>query len=398
MSLTQNSPIGSARYLDIKALLRSPAAFIFFLQLGVFLACTPLTMRGYSDFRQLYTAGWMVRTGHAAELYNLDAQSQFQQALVRRPIPPLPFNHLSYEALLLAPLSLLPFRGAYLASAALNLAFLAFAMRLVTPRIAEIAKTWKRLPLPVILGTVPIAISLVQGQDSILLLTLFAAAWSALDAGDEVKAGVLVALTLFKFQFSIPVFILFLVWRRWRFAGGFALAALLIVAVSLWTTGLNGFLTYMHMLTSMSVGLTTAADQSRYQISTWMMPNIRGLLDLCLPVRAAGIGTALGSLGVLVYAALKRPFFPLAVLVAMLVSYHGLIHDACILQIPILAILALQTNPKRTLLANAILVSPAVLFPAGQLYCLMTVPLIWAVPEVAQVTAAGLVPVPAERH
>jgi hypothetical protein len=101
---------------------------------------------------------------------------------------------------------------------------------------------------------------------------------------------------------------------------------------------------------------------------------------------------------VLVYAALNRPSFPLAVLVAMLVSYHGLIHDACILQIPILAVLALHTNPKRTLLANAVLVSPAILLPVGQLYCLMTVPLIWAVPEVAQVTAAGFAPAPAEHH
>jgi hypothetical protein len=115
-------------------------------------------------------------------------------------------------------------------------------MRLISPRIAEIAKTWKRLPLPVILGTVPIAICLVQGQDSILLLALFAAAWSTLDAGNAVKAGLFVALTLFMFQFSFSVFLVFLVWRRWRFAGGFALAALDCGRVSV-DYGVNGFLT-----------------------------------------------------------------------------------------------------------------------------------------------------------
>ncbi|MGH9538982.1 MAG: hypothetical protein ACRD3H_13735, partial [Terriglobales bacterium] len=42
----------------------------------------PSALHGHADFRQLYAAGYMVRTGHAGELYNIGAQQQFQDALV----------------------------------------------------------------------------------------------------------------------------------------------------------------------------------------------------------------------------------------------------------------------------------------------------------------------------
>jgi hypothetical protein len=390
MSLPQNLPVGASRPSIIETSWNFPVSFVISLLLGVFILSAPFGLSGYSDFRQLYTAAWMVRAGHASELYDYATQWQFQKILTGHPVAPLPFNHLSYEALLLAPFSLLSYRAAYLAAAIFNLVLLTYTIHLLASRVVGISKGSGRIPLPVILGTVPIAICLVQGQDSILLLTLMAGAWFALDAGLEMKAGVLVALTLFKFQFSIPVALLFLAWRRWRFVAGFAITAFLIVIVSLWITGLNGFLTYAHMLTSMSIDLKTTADQTKYQISPWMMPNIRGLTYLLLPSRIEPIVTALGSMAVLLYAALKKPSFPLAVLVSMLISYHGLIHDASILQIPAVSLLALNRSPARMLVRNVMLVCPAALFPVGQLYCLMTVPLIWALPEVSRLPPDAL--------
>src|SRR5712691_4818469 len=84
-----------------------------------------LSLGGRADFRQLYTAGFMVRSGYARQLYDYDSQHRFQNALVSPADIALPFNHLSYETLLFAPFSLLPFRSAYFALLATNLALLA---------------------------------------------------------------------------------------------------------------------------------------------------------------------------------------------------------------------------------------------------------------------------------
>jgi hypothetical protein len=42
----------------------------------------PLETRGFADFRQLYTGGYILRTGHAAELYDYDTQQRLEETLV----------------------------------------------------------------------------------------------------------------------------------------------------------------------------------------------------------------------------------------------------------------------------------------------------------------------------
>jgi hypothetical protein len=84
-------------------------------QLMGWLTFFPSALHGHADFRQLYAAGYMVRTGHASELYNYRAQQTFQDTLVGNDEPALPFIRPAYQALLFVPFSLLPYRTAYLA-------------------------------------------------------------------------------------------------------------------------------------------------------------------------------------------------------------------------------------------------------------------------------------------
>ena len=60
----------------------------------------PSALRGHSDFRQLYAAGYMVRIGHASELYDYRAQETFQGTLVGNDQRALPFIRPAYQALL----------------------------------------------------------------------------------------------------------------------------------------------------------------------------------------------------------------------------------------------------------------------------------------------------------
>src|SRR5947208_13585712 len=57
---------------------------MFGAQLFGWIAFFPQALHGNSDFRQLYTAAYMIRTGHGHELYDYQAQKQLQDALVSR--------------------------------------------------------------------------------------------------------------------------------------------------------------------------------------------------------------------------------------------------------------------------------------------------------------------------
>src|SRR5438309_6330368 len=72
----------------------------------------------YFGFRPFYAAGVQIRTNPAG-LYDLAQQQAAQNAI--SPWYVLPFYHPAYEALLVAPFTLLPYHAAYLAFIVFNL-------------------------------------------------------------------------------------------------------------------------------------------------------------------------------------------------------------------------------------------------------------------------------------
>jgi hypothetical protein len=300
-------------------------------------------LQGHADFRQLYAAGYMVRTGHAGELYDIRAQQQFQDVLVGNDERALPFIRPAYQALLFVPFSLLPYRTAYLAFLGVNLLLLATAFWILRPKMQNLARIWRGLPVIIVLVFYPIALALMQGQDSILLLLLLAAALVVLEQGRNRRAGILLGLGLFKMQIVIPIALLFLLWRRWRFLAGFALSACLLALISLWVVGFAQSVAFARSLFAVGTGLA-AAHQFPLRVS--IMANLRGLifglLGSRLPtfwIQALTIGA---SISVLLWAALAIPSkqktaapFVLAITTSLIVSYYLFIHDLSVLLIPI---------------------------------------------------------------
>jgi hypothetical protein len=88
-------------------------AFLLVIQLILFIIGIPIEVGGRADFRQFYTAGYMLRSRHSAEIYDYGSTIKFQSQLVSPGDNGLPFNHLAYEAVLFAPLSFVSFRIAY---------------------------------------------------------------------------------------------------------------------------------------------------------------------------------------------------------------------------------------------------------------------------------------------
>jgi hypothetical protein len=311
-------------------------AIMLGLQLSGWIGFLPMIRDGHADFRNLFTAGYMVRTGHGHEIYDYASEKMFQDALVSREQVAIPFVRPAYQALVFAPFSLLPFRGAYYAFLAFNLAILLVCFRLLRPNMNNLARVWPGLPAGMFLF-LPIAAALMQGQDSIILLALLAGAAVCLQRGREYLAGVLVGFGLFKFQFVIPVALLFLAWRRWRFLATFAISAAMLAMVSVWIAGTQQSVNYV--LSVIQIGVSHGLS-SGLPLPVDHMANLHGAVSGILGGSPFVLPLTIAlSAAVMIFAASRRPqhadAFLIAILASALVSYYMFIHDMCILLIPI---------------------------------------------------------------
>jgi glycosyl transferase family 87 len=306
---------------------------------------------GRSDFRQLYTAGYMVRSGHAYQLYDYESQKYFQNKLVSQADMALPFVRPAYESLLFVPLSLLSYRKAYFVFLGLNVVLLSVCYRLLRPKLEKLARIYSWLPGALFLAYLPIAAALIQEQDSIVLLMLFTLTLGSLESGSELMAGAILGLGAFKFQIVIPIALLFLAWRRWRFALGVAITGALVGLGSVLLVGLSQTKMYAQSLLTFGAHSQVVTGQLWYPLPANLMPNLRGLLfgiaNGHLPTAWITWITAVLSLLILFAFAANRPkpeqgceALLIAIPASALVSYYLLIHDLSILLIPVVITLS----------------------------------------------------------
>ena len=359
MSVIQNSlttppqpvnPLQNAVPYYVRACAMGIPAVLFGLLISGWIAFIPGAMAGHADFRQLYAAGYMIRAGMGHQLYDYDVQKDFQDRLVSPEAIALPYIRPAYQALLFVPFTLLSYRAAYWLMVALNIALLTVSFQLLSPYMSNLRGVWKWLPVAIFAAFFPTGAALIQGQDSILLLTLLSAAFVALSKGNEFTAGVLTALGLFKFQLVIPIALLFLIWRRWRFSAGFAIVATALAALSVWLTGTSQIRIYIRSLFSMGAGLAFVPKLFNYPMPLQMMANLHGLIFGISRGRVTNkwqLGTVivLSSL-FFAWTSLKgrkitsaTEVMLLAIPCSVLISYYAFMHDLSVLLIPLVMML-----------------------------------------------------------
>lgn len=312
------------------------------LQLLVAWSSRDLVRKGYPDFTIFYSAGKIVRQGLGKQLYDESTQYRIQQDFasgvsIRQGA--LPYNHPPFEAALFVPLTYVPYPLAFALWDVANLAMLIALPFLLRPHLPQLQNYGWPLWVLASLTFFPIFMALLQGQDAILLLFLYALAFDRLKKNRDACAGGWLGLGLFKPHLVLPFIFLLLVQSRKKILYGFLPVAAVLVLVSTIIVGWAGLESYfryaLHLENTGAHGAIVVSD----------MPNLRGALALLFPGMVSA--ALVISLGLLLFAVLemrKRGMnlfdlkFSLALITTMLVSFHALVYDLSVLFVPVLLV------------------------------------------------------------
>ena len=314
-----------------------------------------LIRKGYPDFTIFYSAARVVSEGFGASLYDPEVQYRVQREFasgvsIRQGA--LPYNHPPFETILFIPLSRLPYLVAYLVWDGLSLLLLAGVVGCLQ---SALQREWPKLwwGLFACLAFFPVCVALLQGQDIILLVLWFAAAYLSLKRGNDLAAGWWLGLGLFRFQLILPFVLMLALRKRWRALLAFCGVACALGLISAAIVGWHSLWDYPRYVwfveRTMGHGAIVPAD----------MPNLRGFLAAVLTDRIpkGGLDLLIISLSLMlvVFGSFqwKRELsgerfdlaFSLSVVIVVLVSYHAFAYDLCLLLLP----MALVVNYARNL-------------------------------------------------
>jgi hypothetical protein len=343
-----------------------------FLNAIAFWTAKQESLAGYADFSSFYAGAMMVREGVGTSLYNFDRQKEFQQRLFpnvpSRPSP-LPFIHPAYETLFFFPLTYLSYSKAYLLWTLINVSILLILSLLFKNHFHHLRVRFRFVSILSLFSFFPIMIAVLQGQDSILLLLLVTLAFINLKSNRDYRAGLFLALALFKFQIVLPLMVVLLVRRRWKAIYSFATASLILILLSLQITGWGGLTEYPGLLFEQNQDVAGELSQLRHMTFPATMPNLRGFLYSIfantMSERLVIVGVVFCSL-IVVFALIRiwmrhcetederfNLKFSFSLIGGLLISYHLQVHDLSLLLLPIFSALNhLATLPGSRILPN----------------------------------------------
>ena len=300
-------------------------------------------LEGYGDFASFYASALIVREGRGNELYNYNTQREIQRPLfptVETREDALPFVHMAYETLIYVPLTFLSYSKAVGLWMFINLFMLAMVSACLPLNPPFQKKTLRIFLLLSIIASFPVLVTLIQGQDCIILLLLYSLAFICLKKDRSALAGCILAFGLFKFQLVLPFVGIFLLERQWKFISGFVAASIVPIITSLCIAGTGGTLEYLRFLLRFS-----QSPLGQFEIEPSKMPNIRGILYTVLSGllshRFLFIATVIGSIAIVVWAirtSRSAPLevrFALAMLVSLAVSYYLMVYDLALAVLPL---------------------------------------------------------------
>jgi hypothetical protein len=249
------------------------------------------------DFLAFYAAGTVLREDRA-HLYGEQRQADIQSAALGEKVSPehpgfMPFVYPALAALLFFPVALLPYPAAFIAMLAFNVLLCGLALDLLCRKFKLSRGAGRLLVLSAALS-IPVILTLANGQVSFLVLLLFIMLLSDIRAGNA-RAGFWTGLLALK-PTLMPVFLLrFAMKREWKALAYTAMTASAVLLASLALAGPQAMPDYWDMSLKMASGQYATANTAH-------MTNLRSISEFFGYGQAGGVVL---SLVVLALAALK---------------------------------------------------------------------------------------------
>jgi hypothetical protein len=296
------------------------------------------------DYTNFLTSGRIMLAGQAANLYNLETQTEAQKPVAGPYVYEggvLPFIYPPYVAIMFSPFALLPADVGYYVWTAIQAILLIVFVVWAVKSFSD----WHLDPPPALpfalLAFQPVTEALLQGQTSIINLVLW---WWALVAWRSERwalLGVAAGLAAFKPQIAVMLAVALLFDGRWRSLGYAALTQALLWLGPVMHGGMSIVTGYIDMVRTSS---TTAGTLG---FVPGFMPSLRGLLTIFgVSPEATMWPTLLGwVVGLALTAVIWRTSRPLAArfgataVIAVLLSPHLYPHDVSLLLVSVVCAL-----------------------------------------------------------
>jgi len=300
----------------------------------------PYIIHGNNDFDGFYAAAQLAGS---ADLYNLEAVKRAESKLGGIPRF-LPIVRLPFYIAMISPLRLLSYQMAYWAWQSVSLAaVLVFVCFWPGPGkwVTAMACCW----------SAPLLDCFIVGRDVPVILMVLAVSLALFFRGRHFAAGCVLSLCLIKYNLFLPLPLLIVGKRLWRFGGGILVGGSVLVVVSFAVGGWSWPRQYVAMLT---------AAMPRYEA----MPNLHGLFSQShgIALEAAGVGATLLAAWLVIRGEDTARGIAALLAAGLLTSYHAFFGDAVIM-IPVSVCLISQARSLPGKLAGIFLLCPLAYWP-----------------------------------
>ncbi len=286
-----------------------------------------------TDYVQFYAAGKTLLHGESAHLYDMEFQSQLEQAIIG---PELASYHAfinpPFFAALFAPLAALPYGISFAVWSLLSLLMLWGSVYLLNQKRPLRPFLWS-------LTWFPAFATISFGQNALLSLFLLTSVYVLWQRERRFLAGLVLGLLMYKPQLTLGVGLLWLLrWRKdWLALSGFALSTLGLVAISfgLLPEAGQAYFTFAREVLPDLPGWK--------EFPLWHLHTVRGFWRMLLPLDILADFLTLGcTVGGLVafwklikaHPLTKALTFAGATCLTLWITPHAMIYDWAVLLVP----------------------------------------------------------------
>lgn len=304
----------------------------------------------FSDFMLWYQAGCMAVSEDSHKIYDADTILKWNQKVSGFDVPkPLPVPYPPWFFVIMAPLSLLPIRGAYAVWAFITIAATAFTLYYFLAGLG-FEKKKRFLFILAVLVSQPFWYQIRTGQTSFITICGACLYFLGVLFENQKQAGFFLGLTALKLQHTAVFGLVSLLRGMWKAAAISVVVALSINLLAAIILGFDSIANYIGIVLSADAATTTSGREWGGG-SEWNMENIRGFATRYLPdqsVRPVSWSFFAAGVGMIIFLIRKAGSEPdievrrlrmrwalaLVVVINMIVSPHIHVYDHWILAIP----------------------------------------------------------------